>query len=135
MTALQEKLSQTNNKVAEFRNQCEKLKKDLKIAHKVSWGTLLSTDRWKNLVSELTYRASLQPHGIYFVSIVWQLGPVCCWTLKPLTYMYTTAAVDHNQFAFTIPYVLDKTLSEVYTLSQTKLSENHTPLRHNCLRM
>ena len=44
MTALQEKLSLTNNKVAEFRNQCEKLKKDLKVAHKVSfkklcWGT------------------------------------------------------------------------------------------------
>ena len=37
MTALQEKLSQTNNKVAEFRNQCEKLKKDLKVAHKVSF--------------------------------------------------------------------------------------------------
>lgn len=36
VTALQEKLSQTNNKVAEFRNQCEKLKKDLKVAHKVS---------------------------------------------------------------------------------------------------
>lgn len=36
MTALQEKLSQANNKVAEFRNQCDKLKKDLKVAHKVS---------------------------------------------------------------------------------------------------
>lgn len=35
VTALQEKLSQTNNKLAEFRNQCEKLKKDLKVAHKV----------------------------------------------------------------------------------------------------
>ncbi|KAJ7380185.1 Coiled-coil domain-containing protein 13 [Desmophyllum pertusum] len=34
-TALQEKLSQANNKVAEFRNQCDKLKKDLKVAHKV----------------------------------------------------------------------------------------------------
>ena len=35
MIALQEKLSQANNKVAEFRNQCDKLKKDLKVAHKV----------------------------------------------------------------------------------------------------
>ena len=33
--ALQDKLSQSNNKLAEFRNQCEKLKKDLKVAHKV----------------------------------------------------------------------------------------------------
>lgn len=35
VTALQDKLSQSNNKLAEFRNQCEKLKKDLKVAHKV----------------------------------------------------------------------------------------------------
>lgn len=35
VTALQDKLNQANNKVAEFRNQCEKLKKDLKVAHKV----------------------------------------------------------------------------------------------------
>ena len=35
MTALQDKLNQANNKVAEFRNQCDKLKKDLKVAHKV----------------------------------------------------------------------------------------------------
>ena len=34
-TVLQEKLNQANNKVAEFRNQCDKLKKDLKVAHKV----------------------------------------------------------------------------------------------------
>ena len=33
--ALQDKLSQSNNKLAEFRNQCEKLKKDLKVTHKV----------------------------------------------------------------------------------------------------
>ena len=32
---LQDKLNQANNKVAEFRNQCDKLKKDLKVAHKV----------------------------------------------------------------------------------------------------
>ena len=50
MTALQEKLSQTNNKVAEFRNQCEKLKKDLKVAHKVSFKkTLLVPINGKNL--------------------------------------------------------------------------------------
>ena len=35
VSALQDKLSQSNNKLAEFRNQCEKLKKDLKVAHKV----------------------------------------------------------------------------------------------------
>ena len=34
-TVLQDKLTQANNKVAEFRNQCDKLKKDLKVAHKV----------------------------------------------------------------------------------------------------
>ena len=34
-TVLQDKLNQANNKVAEFRNQCDKLKKDLKVAHKV----------------------------------------------------------------------------------------------------
>ncbi|XP_068716085.1 coiled-coil domain-containing protein 13-like [Montipora foliosa] len=35
VTALQDKLNQANNKVAEFRNQCDKLKKDLKVAYKV----------------------------------------------------------------------------------------------------
>ena len=35
MAALQEKLNQSNNKVADFRNQCEKLKKELRVAHKV----------------------------------------------------------------------------------------------------
>lgn len=35
VASLQDKLSQANNKVAEFRNQCDKLKKDLKVAHKV----------------------------------------------------------------------------------------------------
>ncbi|XP_015774238.1 PREDICTED: coiled-coil domain-containing protein 13-like isoform X2 [Acropora digitifera] len=34
-TVLQDKLNQANNKVAEFRNQCDRLKKDLKVAHKV----------------------------------------------------------------------------------------------------
>ncbi|XP_068720551.1 coiled-coil domain-containing protein 13-like [Montipora capricornis] len=35
VTAFQDKLNQANNKVAEFRNQCDKLKKDLKVAYKV----------------------------------------------------------------------------------------------------
>lgn len=100
MTALQEKLSQTNNKVAEFRNQCEKLKKDLKVAHKVSF-FLINSVGWHEywLMKRILFlwinwqSFKLSPMGDqYFVSVG---------THVLLGHCNTYPKVDHDQLDFT----------------------------------